>query len=228
MRRNWMTWLVCESFGTSRCIGRGQPVAKASCTSDLLDSLQAELTSCSFDHANLEPLSARLQGTIDLVYLWVTKPSTVDNSTRPRGFQVQCHKLWNICVRSRRSRRTWAEQESEETRGERNTTLMSVWLLSFLCLELNQLHFNKPGDQVMQARRVMELMVPIVNASINDLNLETARLALQRGAANLHNLDPAAAHGDKQLPHDKTSLNLQAKYYAMRIWLVSLLSYRQC
>ncbi|KAG6027630.1 hypothetical protein E4U41_000875 [Claviceps citrina] len=184
---------------------------------DLLDSLHAQLTSRSFDHATLEPFFAALQSAIHLVHLWLAKPSSLDTSTRPNDFQGLCQKLWNLCVRSRR---TWAAQGCEEKRGKANSALMSVWLLSFLCLELDQVCFSRPGDGATEAAYIMGLMAPVVKASINDLNFETARLALQRGAAHLDNLKlAAAAPGDKASTQDKTPFNLQAKYYAMRIWL---------
>ncbi|KAG5984694.1 hypothetical protein E4U55_003640 [Claviceps digitariae] len=186
---------------------------------DLLDSLQAQLESCSFDHAKPELLSARLQSTIHLVNFWLTKRSTLDDPNRAKDLELQCHKLWNTCVRSRMALDT---QRCEEHRDRRDTGLMSAWLLSFLCLELSQLCFNNTSsdDQARQATYSMGLMVPIVKASINELNFETARLALQRGAAHLDNLNLAALQGEKELPEDRTPFNLQAKYYAMRIWLL--------
>lgn len=187
---------------------------------DVLDSLLSKLTTHSFDNAHLEPLFANLESTIHLVNLWVTNPKKLDESKRPRRFELQCHKLWNICVRSRRS---FAVQKPEITRKKGEKALMSVWLLSFLCLELSQIWSDEPRDQTKRAAYLMNLMVPVAKASINDLDFETARLALQRGASHLDNLSLAATRVEKQLPHNSTSfnlqVNLQAKYYAMRIWL---------
>ncbi|KAG6024974.1 hypothetical protein E4U19_003439 [Claviceps sp. Clav32 group G5] len=184
----------------------------------LLDSLQVHLTSGSLQDAGLEHLSARLQSAIHLVNFWLTNPTTLDKLTRPKDLDSQCCKLWNICVRERMS---WTAQRSESERnaGDTNTALMSVWLLSFLCLELSRGLFNKPGDQAEEASYMMELMVPLVKASINDANFETARLALQRGAAHLDNLNLAAGRGEKEPAEDKVCFSFQAKYYAMRIWL---------
>ncbi|KAG6005942.1 hypothetical protein E4U21_007505 [Claviceps maximensis] len=193
-----------------------QPIAEISCISDLLDNLQVRLANYSFDNANLESLFAGLQSTIHLVNLWVTKSSTLNESIKPKDLEIRCHKLWNTCVRSRRALDT---QRCEENKGKRDTGLMSAWLLSFLCLELNWLYFNKSSDQARQAAYSMRLMVPIVKASINEMNFETARLALQRGAAHLDNLNLAAAQYEKEFPQDTTSFDLLAKYYAMRIWL---------
>ncbi|KAG6011236.1 hypothetical protein E4U43_008460 [Claviceps pusilla] len=183
---------------------------------DLLGSLQVQLANNPFDHAKLETLFATLPSAIHLVNLWLTKPSTLDDWTRPKDLEVQCHTLWNTCIRSRS---TLDSQNCQENRSRENTGFMSVWLLSFLCLELSRLCFYKSSDQARQATMSMKLMVPIVKASINEMNFETARLALQRGAAHLDNLKLAAAQGEKGLPQDRSPLNLQAKYYAMRIWL---------
>ncbi|KAG5953019.1 hypothetical protein E4U53_007190 [Claviceps sorghi] len=184
---------------------------------DLLGSFQVQLTSHSFDHANLKPLFASLPSTIRLVSFWLTNPSVLDNLPKPKNLEIQCRKLWNTCVRSRRA---VAARPCQENRGRQDTGLMSVWLLSFLCLELNRLCFNKSSDQArQQATYSMELMVTIVKASINEMSFETARLALQRGAANLDNLDLAAAQDKNDLAQNRTSSNLQIKYYAMRIWL---------
>ncbi|KAG6056363.1 hypothetical protein E4U17_002255, partial [Claviceps sp. LM77 group G4] len=105
------------------------------------------------------------------------------------------------------------------TRPKDLDTLMSVWLLSFLCLELSRVLSNKPSDQTEEASYMMGLMVPLVKASINDANFETARLALQRGAAHLDNLNPATGRGDKEPAEDKVCFSFQVKYFAMRIWL---------
>lgn len=119
---------------------------------------------------------------------------------------------------------SWTAQrcETERDAGDANTVLMSAWLLSFLCLELDRVLSNKPSDQAEEASYMMGLMVPLVKASINDANFETARLALQRGAAHLDNLSLAVGRGEKEPAEDKVCFNFQAKYYAMRIWLVSL------
>lgn len=205
------------------------PIAELSSIPDVLDSLLSKLTTHSFDNAHLEPLFADLESTIHLVNLWVTTPKRVDKSKWPRRFELQCHKLWNICVRSRRSLAVQTEPEITRKRG--NKALMSVWLLSFLCLELSQIWSDEPRDQTKRAAYLMSLMVPVAKASVNDLDFETARLALQRGAAHLDNLSLAATRVEKQLPHNSTSfnlqVNLQAKYFAMRIWLVSASRYHE-
>ncbi|KAG6198415.1 hypothetical protein E4U10_006912 [Claviceps purpurea] len=184
----------------------------------LLDSLQVHLTSGSFQNAGLEHLSARLQSAIHLVNFWLANPTTLDKLTRPKDLDSQCCKLWNICVRERMS---WTAQRCEAGRnaGDANTALMSVWLLSFLCLELSRVLCNKPDDQAEEASYMMGLMVPLVKASINDANFETARLALQRGAAHLDNLNLGAGRGEEEPAENKVCSNFQAKYYAMRIWL---------
>ncbi|KAG5959577.1 hypothetical protein E4U57_000589 [Claviceps arundinis] len=184
----------------------------------LLDSLQVHLTSGSIQNADLEYLSARLQSAIPLVNFWLTNPTTLDKLTRPKDLDSHCCKLWNTCVRERMS---WTAQrcETERDAGDANTALMSAWLLSFLCLELDRVLSNKPSDQAEEASYMMGLMVPLVKASINDANFETARLALQRGAAHLGNLNLAVSRGEKEPAEDKVGSNFQAKYYAMRIWL---------
>ncbi|KAG5919793.1 hypothetical protein E4U42_006422 [Claviceps africana] len=185
---------------------------------DLLGSFQLQLTSHSFDYASLTPLFASLPSTIHLVNFWLTDPRALENVTKPKDLESHCHKLWNACVRSRRA---VAAQPCPKNRDRRDTGLMSVWLLSFLCLELSRLCFNGSSDQdrANQAAYSMRLMVPIVKASINETSFETARLALQRGAAHVDNLNVAAARGKNELSQNRTSSNLQAKYYAMRIWL---------
>ncbi|KAG6201345.1 hypothetical protein E4U35_005862 [Claviceps purpurea] len=97
--------------------------------------------------------------------------------------------------------------------------LVNFWLANPTTLDKLTRPKDLDSDQAEEASYMMGLMVPLVKASINDANFETARLALQRGAAHLDNLNLAAGRGEKEPAENKVCSNFQAKYYAMRIWL---------
>ncbi|KAK2596722.1 hypothetical protein QQS21_006177 [Conoideocrella luteorostrata] len=190
---------------------QSSPQKKFDGLGEFLITLQSMPVTDLLNNGDISLLLNDLGNFIRLVNMWVSAPETLDQSSKPRDFEARCQSLWNWCVRTRRD-------SVDKPSGKKTKCLLSAWLLSFLCLELNQTWPAGRPSEEKEAEYILRLLMSISKASVNDDELDIAKLAMQRGATYIDRWHRSKAKEARSLQIGPRH-RLEADYFTMRIWL---------
>lgn len=177
---------------------------------DLSTKLETTLKNDASNDETLDYYLTDVEGSLHVVNMWLSSSPCVGSSTL-RKLDAQGQVLWNLCVRLRRDVKT------EILGSKKNRLVLHVWLLGFQFLELGRQRVMEK-DEAVETAYVLELVLTVTSASVNDSEFGVARLALQRGAAYVSKSE-FAVH--KQECSNTLVVRLLATYYTMRMLLVS-------
>lgn len=109
--------------------------------------------------------------------------------------------------------------KKETSASNMQRLVLHSWLLAFLLFHLSRLGVTTGGNSVFEAEYLLELVLPVTVASMNDSELGVARLAMQRGATYVNILESTPNTRDCRNPQ---ATRLQVAYYSLRILLVCI------
>lgn len=156
---------------------------------------------------------ADVEDSLHSANLWLSTSVTLASPSSLRKLETQGRMLWNLCMKLRR------DSTVNPNRSKNQKLVLHSWLLALFLFDLSRQGSAEQKIEADVAEYMLDLVLTVATASVNDAELVVARLALQRGAAFENALESAVSERENK---NQKSIRCQAAYYMLRILLVRI------
>lgn len=183
---------------------------------DFAATLQSQLSG-PLDAGDIELLIADTGHHIQQIHN-ATQPGSIGPlpSDLAKDAERKGRNLWNLCVRLRR-------EQDEAKPAESTKLIVKARCFAFHMLELGRNAGRAKKDHPSEAVYLMNLALALGKICINELDLDLARLALQKAAELMEHLKAIPLDSSDSIGQNERT-KLDAEYLAMRTAMVCICS----